>query len=222
MLPGTDPVMRDDVVIFTAHWDHLGVRDAVDGDSIYNGFSDNAAGVAMLLAIAQAWRETPSARSVAFLFLGGEEEGLLGSAYYTAAPLLPLARTVAVINLDAGAPPVPPVSWRFAGTPTSSLSQLANEITRSHGWTADLGPARPNSDHWPFLARNVPAVFIVPGNKWEGVSDDERNKLRERWDHYHQASDHWAIDFPFAGLQRYASLALEIGKRVATSRAPQP
>jgi hypothetical protein len=215
IITGADPSLRDEVVIFTAHWDHLGIREPVAGDSIYNGFSDNAAGVAMLLAIAQALHASPPARSVLFLFPAAEEEGLLGSAYYAARPLVPLAKTAAVINLDAGAPPVPPVSWRFAGDPTSRLSALAGQVAHEHGWTADIGPARANSDHWPFLARGVPAVFVVPGNRWENVSDAQRDELRRRWDRYHHPADHWFDDFPFAGLARYAALALEIGMRAA-------
>src|SRR5690606_14991674 len=89
LLPGSDPQRRREVVVYTAHLDHLGIGTPIDGDSIYNGFSDNAAGVAMVLAIADALRTAPPARSVLFLFLTGEEKGLLGSSYYAAEPLIP-------------------------------------------------------------------------------------------------------------------------------------
>lgn len=215
ILEGSDPARRDEVVVFTAHYDHLGIGPAEDGDSIYNGFSDNAAGVAMLLAIARAMHDAPPARSVLFLFLTGEEKGLLGSAYYAAAPLVPLVRTVAAINLDAGAPPVPPVSWRFAGDTTTALSRTAARIAQARGWSVVRGPPRANSDHWPFSARGVPAIFVVPGPTWENTSDAERDRLRERWDHYHRAADHWHAEFPFAGLARYAELAMLIGREIA-------
>src|SRR5690606_22214764 len=128
ILPGKDPDLRHEVVAFTAHYDHLGIGPAVDGDSIYNGFSDNAAGTAMLLAIAEALAHEPPARSVLFLFFTGEERGLLGSSYYATSPLIPLERTVAVINLDAGAPPAPPRTWRVAGGTDSPPGQIAAAV----------------------------------------------------------------------------------------------
>ncbi|HET9983036.1 MAG TPA: M28 family peptidase [Longimicrobiales bacterium] len=220
LIPGRDPARRDEVVVYTAHYDHLGISTPDPrGDSIYNGFSDNAAGSAMLLAIADALRREPPARSVLFLFFTGEERGLLGSTYYATAPAVPLARTVAVVNLDAGAPPAPPTEWRFAGGESSSLGAAAQKLAASHGWTATLGGASPNSDYWPFLQRGVPSIFIIPGAAWEGVSGAQQEALRRRWDHYHEAGDEWAADFPFAGLERYAQIALELGRTVADAPA---
>lgn len=218
LIPGTDPERRDEVVAYTAHFDHLGIGTPdQSGDSIYNGFSDNAAGTAMLLAIASAMRDNPPARSVLFLFFTGEERGLLGSTYYATEPLVPLEQTVAVINLDAGAPPAPPLEWNISGGIRSTLGQLARDVADAHGWIANPTDARPNSDHWPFLKRGVPAAFIIPGPRWEGVNSNEREALRLRWDRYHQPSDHWHEDFPFAGLERYATFALELGRAVANA-----
>lgn len=216
ILPGSDPALRDEVVVYTAHYDHLGIGlpDA-RGDSIYNGFSDNAAGTAMLLTIAEALVREPPALSVVFLFFTGEEKGLLGSSYYAAEPLIPLERTIAVINLDAGAPPAPPRSWHVAGGELSTLGSLARRVAAERGWVAEPSAARPNSDYWPFLQRGVPAVFLIPGSDWEGVSRAEQEALRQRWDHYHQPADEWSADFPFAGLERYAQLALSLGRAVA-------
>jgi hypothetical protein len=214
LLPGSDPARRGEYVVYTAHYDHLGISSPdASGDSIYNGFSDNAAGVAMLLAIAEALRDAPPPRSVVFLFLTGEERGLLGSSYMAAHGPLPLERIRALINLDAGAPPAPPISWRIAGG-ESALGQTARAVAEARGWTVSLGPANPNSDHWPFLRRGVPSIFVVPGDQWENVSAAERQALRDRWDRYHQAGDHWHPDFPFAGLGRYADFALAIGLAV--------
>ncbi|MGH7574447.1 MAG: M28 family peptidase, partial [Longimicrobiales bacterium] len=222
-IPGSDAALRDEFIAFTAHYDHLGIgAPDAGGDSIYNGFSDNAAGVAMLLAIAETMRAAPPDRSVLFLFFAAEERGLLGSTYYTTRPLVPLERTAAVINLDAGAPPAPPVSWRIAGD-SIGLGPLARDVAASHGWTATLSGASPNTDYWPFLTRGVPAIFIVPGNEWEGVSAEGREVLRERWDHYHQPSDEWSAEFPFRGVARYADFALEVGRAAAQrSFAPPP
>lgn len=221
LLPGKDPALRDEVVILTAHYDHLGVGRPVRGDSIYNGFSDNAAGVAMLLGIATALRDDPPARSVLFLFTSGEERGLLGSAHWAAMPRIPLDRTVAVLNLDAGAPPAPPVRWRVAGDSLLPAVPIAARVVQGNGWTADVTPANANSDHWPFLERGVPAVFLVPGRDWEGLSTAQRDALHAQWDRYHQPGDEWRPGFPMAGLQRYAELALEITRAFAAADGPR-
>jgi hypothetical protein len=211
LVPGSDPRLRDEYVLFTAHYDHLGVGPPENGDSIYNGFSDNAAGVAMLLAMAEHTMREPAARSVAFAFFTGEERGLLGSSFFAAFPTLPLERVRAVINLDGGAPPVPPISWRIAGGLGTDLGRLAETVALRNGWTADLTATRANSDHWPFLARGVPAIFVIPGNDWENTTAAQRDSLRERFDHYHRPADEWREDYPFSGLQRYAAYALTIG-----------
>jgi len=212
VLPGTDPALRGQYVAYTAHYDHLGISAPFNGDSIYNGFSDNAAGVAMLLAIAEAMKADPPARSVVFMFFSGEERGLLGSSYMAHAPPVPLDSIRALVNLDAGAPPAPPVSWRVAGSdPADPLGLRARDIGAGRGWTVQLGAASPNSDYWPFLQRGVPSVFIIPGDQWENVTPDERDALRRRWDRYHRADDHWHPQFPFSGLARYAEFALLLG-----------
>jgi hypothetical protein len=215
VLPGSDASRRHEFIAFSAHFDHLGVSvpDA-RGDSIYNGFSDNAAGVAMLLAIAEALRDAPPARSLLFLFFTGEERGLLGSSFMATQPPVPLDRITALINLDAGAPPAPPTSWRIAGG-ESPLAQTAVRVAENAGWTATTSPAAPNSDYWPFLRRGVPSIFIIPGDQWENTTTAQRAALRQRWDRYHQAGDHWHADFPFAGLTRYADFAMRVALEMA-------
>jgi hypothetical protein len=220
LIRGKDPALRDEVVILTAHYDHLGVGRPVRGDSIYNGFSDNAAGVAMLLAIAKALIEHPPGRSVLFLFTSGEERGLLGSAQWAAQPAVPLNRTAAVLNLDAGAPAAPPVRWRVAGDSLLQAVPIAAQVIERNGWAADVTPASANSDHWPFMNRGVPTVFLVPGRDWEGLSAAQRDVLHAQWDRYHQPGDEWRPGFPMAGLQRYAELALEITRAFASAELP--
>jgi hypothetical protein len=219
VLPGSDPYMRDRYVAYTAHYDHLGTGppDAA-GDSIYNGFSDNAAGVAMLLAIAERLAADPPPHSTLFLFLSGEERGLLGASCMAAHPPVPLEDIIALINLDAGAPPAPPVSWHIAGGATA-LDDAAVRVATRHGWSAAVTPATPNTDHWPFLQRGVPAIFIIPGTAWEGVTAAGRDTLRQRWDRYHQPGDEWHPEFPFAGLGRYADFALLVGLEAGTTLA---
>jgi hypothetical protein len=222
LLPAADPARRSETVVFTAHYDHLGVSTPDErGDSIYNGFSDNAAGSAMLLAIAQALASELLPRSVLFVWFTGEERGLLGSDFFAAHPTLSPTRLVGAINLDAGAPPAPSVEWRVAGGDRSSLGPLAVEVARRSGWQAQVSGATPNSDYFPFLRIGVPAVFLVPGpGAYEGITLDSSNALRRRWDHYHQAADQWAADFPFSGLARYADYALRIGLELLTGPRP--
>jgi Zn-dependent M28 family amino/carboxypeptidase len=224
VFPGADPAQRDTAIAVTAHYDHLGVStpDAT-GDSVYNGFSDNAAGVAMLLSIADALdrSETPPSHSVLFLFFTGEERGLLGSDYYVAHPAWPLGRTRAVVNLDAGAPPARPASWRLAGGDSTALGSLAVGVATARGWKATTSPPSANSDYFPFHREGVPAVFIIPGpGPYEGLSADSTRALRSHWDHYHQAGDEWFPDFPFSGLVRYADYALQIVKGIDQAEGP--
>ena len=216
VVPGRDPALRDEYVVYTAHYDHLGISTPdARGDSIYNGFSDNAAGVAMLLAVAAEFMRNKPARSVAFVFFTGEERGLLGSSYYVTNPPIPLSKTVAVINLDAGAPPAPPTEWRLAGGAANTIGALARELATRKGWKLDPGEPSPNSDYWPFHTRGIPAVFLIPGNQWENTTTAQRDALRARWDRYHRADDEWAENFPFSGLRRYAEVALDIGREIA-------
>ncbi|MBI4501793.1 MAG: M28 family peptidase [Gemmatimonadetes bacterium] len=218
LLEGADPKVKDTAIVFGAHYDHLGIGipDA-RGDSIYNGFSDDAAGVAMLLAIGSALNRRPLDRprhSILLLFFTGEEQGLLGSDYYAAHPLWPLGRVRGMINLDAGAPPGRPWSWRIArGNGNSTLGRLAQDVAADHGWSATTSPATPNTDYFPFVRSGVPGIFIVPGSApYQGLSADSSQALRRRWDHYHEPGDEWAPDFPFSGLGRYAEYAYLIGR----------
>jgi hypothetical protein len=220
ILPGVDPALRGEFVAYTAHLDHLGISTPDQrGDSIYNGFSDNAAGCAMLLAIAEAMAAGPRpARSVLFLWPTGEERGLLGSDYFAARPLVAPDHIVAEINLDAGAPPAPADHWQVAGGDRSPLGLLAVAVARRAGWEAKLAPASPNSDYFPLLRIGVPAVFLVPSAPFEGLGTEASQALGRRWDHYHQPGDEWAADFPFSGLVRYAEYGYRVGMAAAAAR----
>jgi hypothetical protein len=121
-----------------------------------------------------------------------------------------------VLNLDAGAPPAPPVRWRVAGDTMASATRVAADVVRSHGWIAVLTGANANSVHWPVLAGGVATVFLVPGPEWEGLDDAARDALFARWDRYHQPGDEWRPGFPLSGICRYAELALAITRTLAT------
>ncbi len=222
VLPGTDPRLKNEYVVYTAHYDHLGVgHPDARGDSIFNGFTDNAAGCAMLLALAEYFTAHPPARSILFLWFTGEERGLLGSDYYVAHPLLPLDRIAGVINLDAGAPAARVVRWHISGAGRSTLGDVAIAVARAQGWEATPSAASPNTDYYPFLRLGVPAVFLVPApGPYQGLTSDSSRALLRRWDHYHQQADNWAPDFPFEGLVRYADYARLIGMRISTGPKP--
>ncbi len=221
VVPGSDPDLAHTYVAFAAHYDHLGAASPDErGDSIYNGFTDNAAGVAMLLGIARAVRDSPPERSLLFLFFTGEERGLLGSTFFASEPPVSLEQITALINLDGGAPPRPPVSWRIAGGLGTPLGEMAARMTTEAGWQPNLTTTSPNSDHWPFLYRGVPSLFLIPGPDWEATTAAEHDALLERWDHYHQPADAWTPDYPFAGIARYAHLAARIGLALANRSHP--
>jgi hypothetical protein len=213
----------DSLIVFAAHYDHLGVGPAdAAGDSVYNGFSDNAAGVSMLLALAQAFRHdstTPFRHAVLFLFLTGEERGLLGADSYVSRAPWPLDRTVAVITLDAGAPPAPPTSWELAGGDSTALGKLGIRVASEWGWSATTSRPRPVSDFYPFVSRGIPAVLIIPGpGSYDGLTADSSDALRRRWDHYHHPADEWSAVFPLSGLRRYAEYAALIARAVDQGR----
>jgi hypothetical protein len=222
VLRGRDPALRGEYVVFSAHYDHLGIGtpDAT-GDSIYNGFTDNAAGCAALLAIAQSLVSARPARSALFLFFTGEERGLLGSDWFVAHPTVSVKSIAAVINLDAGAPPGRPVRWHVTGGGRSTLGAVALDVAFREGWEAETRPPSPNTDYFPFLRIGVPAVFLVPApSAYEGLTLDSSNALRRRWDHYHAPADEWSVEFPFEGLVRYSDFALRLG--LALSEGPRP
>jgi hypothetical protein len=220
LLPGLESPVADTAIAFSAHYDHLGVVAPGDtaGDAIYNGFSDNAVGVAMLLGIARAMAfdaDRPVRHSVLFLFFVGEERRLLGSDYYVSRPYWPLEQTMAVINIDAGAPPGLLVNWSLSGVDSTGLGKLAIDIAQENGWHVSTSPATANSDYYPFVREGIPGVFVKPGpGAYEGLSPDSSDALRHRWDYYHDPQDEWTEDFPFVGLQRYAEYAYLIARKL--------
>ncbi len=183
---GSDPELRDEYVLYSAHMDHLGIGRAVDGDSIYNGADDDASGTATILELAQAFAAgEPPRRSVVFLAVSGEERGLLGSQWYAENPVFPLDRTVAAINMDMIGR-----NWRdtvaAVGMEASTLGATAREVAADHpelGMTV-VGDRWPEenlfvrSDHYHFARNDVPAIFFFSGlhEDYHGP-DDEVEKL---------------------------------------------
>jgi len=173
MVRGTDPTLRDEYVLFSSHQDHDGVRYVVAGDSIWNGADDNASTSVALLAIARAWVKQPSKRSALFVFHGAEERGLLGSRYYVAHPIVPLAQTVAVLNGDMIGRNNPDTAALLVSQPphrnSTDLVQMAIDANKMTGkFVIDSSWDRPThpegwyfrSDHVPYAERNVPSLFF--------------------------------------------------------------
>ena len=212
-------------IVLAAHYDHLGVgAPDAGGDSIYNGFADNASGVAMTLGIGEALaREQYQGRglrhSLILLFFTGEEHGLLGSDYFVTHPRWPLERIAGVVTLDGNAPAARPRSWRIAGEEGGALVALARREAEEQGWQVALAPPSPGSDYYPFVRRGVPAVFFVPGDgPYEGLSITTSDSLRAiLWGRYHQPADEYDEGFPFEGLGRYADFALAVIRRLDAS-----
>jgi Zn-dependent M28 family amino/carboxypeptidase len=227
ILPGSDPKLRDEYVVFTAHWDHFGVgAPDKNGDTIYNGALDNATGVASVLEIARVLSGLPAAqrprRSFLFLITTAEEQGLIGSEWYTLHPAVPLNKTAADINLDSMNILGPTNDFVALGAERSSLQAVVEQIARERGLRISPDP-RPEqgsfyrSDHFPFAKVGVPSISLKEGNDYVGHSKDwGEKKFREYNEaHYHQPSDEYRDDWNFQGMIQEADFAMEIGRRVA-------
>jgi Zn-dependent M28 family amino/carboxypeptidase len=171
-IEGSDPELRDEYVIFTAHMDHVGVGEPVDGDSIYNGADDDASGTAAVLELAEAFgrAEEKPRRSVVFMTVSGEEKGLLGSRWYSEHPVFPLEATVANLNMDMIGR-----NWRDTvvaiGQDHSTLGDVLDRVVASHPEldmtvVEDRWPEERlffRSDHYNFARKGVPALFFFSG-----------------------------------------------------------
>ncbi|HEU0055591.1 MAG TPA: M28 family peptidase, partial [Longimicrobium sp.] len=224
---GSDPALRDQYVAFSAHWDHLGIGPAVNGDSIYNGASDNASGVADLLAIARAAAEGPKPkRSLLFVFVTAEESGLLGSEYFGLRPTVPVDRIVANLNVDGGNVLARSRDFRVLGDTKSSLGPSFAALLQPRGMrvSPDLHPERGyfyRSDHFSFARVGVPAVSIAAGSDFEGKPEGWGAQQEEDYTahRYHQPSDEYRADWDLSGAAQLASLVLEFGTGIANADA---
>jgi Zn-dependent M28 family amino/carboxypeptidase len=227
ILPGRDPKLRDEYVVYSAHWDHLGVG-APDktGDTIYNGAVDNASGDASVLAIAEALAKLPPAqrprRSSLFLFTTAEEQGLLGSEWYSNHPLVPLEKTAADVNLDSMN--VLGITHDFIplGAERSTLKAVAEAVARERGMrvSPDARPEQGSfyrSDHFPFAKVGVPSISLKEGNDYVGRSKEWGEEQFKAYNtaHYHQPSDEYSDTWDFRGMLQEAEIAMAIGRRIA-------
>jgi Zn-dependent M28 family amino/carboxypeptidase len=223
-LEGSDPKLRDELLVYTAHWDHLGRDPERKGDQIFNGAADNASGVAAVLEIARAFtRITPAPkRSVLFLAVTAEEQGLLGAKYYAEHPLYPLDRTLADINLDVINLWGPTTDIISIGMGQTTLDDLLVEVAGRHGRTVapDAEPEKGyyyRSDHFEFAKRGVPALDPKGGRNYVGKSADFGKRKQDEYTEkdYHKPSDEVKPDWDLAGAGADMKLLVELGYRIA-------
>jgi Zn-dependent M28 family amino/carboxypeptidase len=216
-----------ETVLYSAHWDHLGVGlPDSKGDKIYNGAVDNATGVAALMELARAYGKAPAPkRSVVFLAVTAEERGLLGSEYYAANPVYPLATTAGMINMDGFSPWGPAHDFTISGS--AKLGLLDDLVAKAKQWnmtyTPDPVPEAGHffrSDHFPMAKRGVPAVSFGSGNDWidGGVAAGKANDEAYTTNNYHQPSDEWKAEWPFTGVARDLELLYGVGRDLANSK----
>ena len=224
-LEGSDPVLKDEYVVYNAHWDYFGIGAKVNGDSIYNGASDNATGVAGLLALARAHAaaKMPTKRSILFLSVTAEEQGLIGSQYYATNPLYPVAKTLAIINMDGLN------SWGrtsdvvVMGFGASDLDDYARVAVAEQGGRTLRPDPEPEkgyyyrSDHFNFAKVGVPAFYAGSGITF--VGRDSTYGLQKRAEYvandYHKPSDDIKVDWDLSGAAEDVQFYFAIGYRVA-------
>ena len=223
-LEGSDPAHKDEYVIYTAHWDHLGKDPTLAGDQIFNGAADNASGSAGLLEIARAYAKLSPApeRSILFLSVTAEEQGLLGSEYYAENPLYPLNKTLADINMDGLNTWGKTKDMILIGQGNTTLDDVATAVLKAQGRTveADAEPEKGffyRSDHFEFAKQGVPALDPDSGthyiDKPETYGIEKRNYYTEH--DYHKPSDEVKPDWDLSGAVEDLRVFFEIGYQVA-------
>ena len=223
LLPGTDTAVRNEPVVFTAHWDHKGIGPAVGGDSIYNGAEDNASGVAAVLAAADALSRSAqrTRRPILFIATTAEESGLLGSEAYVARPLFPLGRTAAVINIDVTNTRGATTDISALGVDRSSLGPVFTAAARAEQLTATSEPDTRGSffrsDHFPFVRAGVPALSLKSGLLFVGRSATWGKEQEELYNEkrYHQPDDEYSPSFRYDGMVQQVRVALRVALAVA-------
>ena len=227
-LEGADPKLRNEYVIYTAHWDHLGIGPEVNGDKIYHGAVDNASGVAGLLEIARAYTEIqpPPRRSILFLSVTAEEKGLLGSQYYAEHPLYPLVKTLAEINMDGLNMLGPTKDIEVIGVGQSTLEDVIKAVAAEQGRAVrpDAEPEKGyyyRSDHFNFAKQGVPALDPSEGVDYAGKPEGWGLEMREKFtaEDYHKPSDKVKPYWDLRGAVEDLQLLGEVGYRVANAKA---
>jgi Zn-dependent M28 family amino/carboxypeptidase len=229
ILEGSDPQLRSEYVVYSAHWDHLGVgAPNKAGDTIYNGAQDNATGVACVLAIADviAQMSPRPKRSSLFLFPTAEEQGLLGAEWYAKHSVVPIDKTAANVNLDSMNVLGPTHDFIPLGAERSTLKRVVDAIAKTMGLrvSPDARPEQGSfyrSDHFPFAKAGVPSISLKEGSDYVGRSKEWGEEQFKAYNtaHYHQPSDEMRDTWDYSGMIQEAQIALAIGRMI--SDAPE-
>ncbi|MCG8606522.1 M28 family peptidase [bacterium] len=214
-LEGSDPQLKSEVVVFTAHYDHVGIGAPVAGDSIYNGAADNASGVAGLIELAEAFVSISPApkRSILFLAVTAEEKGLLGSEYYLRHPIFPLQNTIANFNLDMlGIGDSTGIV--VYGIERSTLGDIVKKAAGQLGLAiiADELPEQRifyRSDHFNFAKRGIPAIYPSFGIRRDGFEEFQK--------YYHKPNDDWRLPFNYRYFRKQVQVLFLSGLQVANA-----
>jgi len=219
-LEGADPARKDEYVVYTAHWDHFGKRD----EGIFHGARDDALGCASLIEVARAFTKlaSPPRRSILFLAVTAEEQGLLGSEYYAVTPIYPLTKTVADINMDSWNVSGRTKDVTLVGLGASDLDDYVREAAAEQGRVVQ-GDAEPEkgfyyrSDHFNFAKQGVPALAPNGGVDYIGRAADYGQKVREEWtaNRYHKPGDVVRADWDLTGTREDLKVYFAVGYRVA-------
>ena len=222
LIPGTD--LKDEYIIYSAHWDHFGVGKAINGDSIYNGAVDNASGTAGLLAIAEAFKKSgKTKRSIVFIAVTGEEQGLLGSAFYAEHPIFDPKKTVANINIDALDSPEKMKDLTITGYGQSEMDEYAAAAAKEQGRYIIPDPVAEKgyffrSDHFNFAKIGIPALYASGSYEGFTKSIEEIKALNDDYNinKYHQPSDEYnAETTALSGVQLDLQLFYDVGFKLA-------
>ncbi|MDR0866073.1 MAG: M28 family peptidase [Candidatus Symbiothrix sp.] len=221
VLPGTS--LKDEYIIYSAHWDHLGIGQAVDGDSIYNGAGDNASGVAAITLLAKRFNELTERpkRSILFLAVTAEESGLLGSEYYAKHPLFPLNKTVVNLNIDGAGDKMRTKDVIINHAGMSELDSYVKDAAAAQGRTVKLSNNNASggfyrSDHFNFAKVGVPVVLAGGGREYVNPeAAKEHQALYDGKSNYHQPSDEYHDWWDFSGSLDDIYLFFGIGFRLA-------
>ncbi|MGK9476771.1 M28 family metallopeptidase [Melioribacter sp. OK-6-Me] len=219
ILPGSEKA--DEYLIYMAHWDHLGYDPNLKGDNIYNGARDNALGVASILEIAEAFSKVNHKRSIAFLSLAGEEQGLLGSEYYVNNPVIPLSKTIAAFNFDGGNIFGKTKDIAVLGLGNSELDSYIKSVGKEFGKTIVPDPTPETggfyrSDHYNFVKAGIPSLYLKQGVIAEN-GETNIPELSRQWtkEHYHKVSDEYSSKWDLSGAIEEIKILFEIGYRLS-------
>lgn len=226
---GSDKKLKNEYVIYSAHWDHLGVGEPdKNGDKIYNGAMDNASGCASIIAIAEAITKLPKAeqprRSQVFFFPTAEEQGLLGAEWYSKHPVFPVEKTAANINHDGANFYGLTTDYGALGAERSSLWEVIQAVLKERSMTfaPDEHPEQGfffRSDHFPFAKVGIPSLNVESGTNYVGQDKAAAQKRFEEYNtlHYHQPSDNFDETWRYDGLVQNLEVSLAIGLKVSNT-----